>query len=569
MPNYSGNLYKIRTGPGLPDSKYLSKVCPRKIPTEKERLYEENINLKQMYNLMNEENVRLKTKILQLEKNTEPVKPSDLTSPNNKAIHLAESLKQTIKDLKGEIKAKDKEIEEIKKHVRYTKMQELESDLIQYSNECIRLKSLIEELLEEKGILPKGLDLYLKLKEEKEELEKKVEEMKKNKEENKREIVYEEVKESDGFNELKERIQELRLVVEEKDQEIYKKNSEIQELKRKIVEKEQQLDEIKIQSVEHSIRSSTHIVDNNHLINKVAKYLIANNISAEKWVKSINNSGIISKSEFIHALDQDDILVSDSEIAVFMLKYGENDEQILSSVLIDLFPNFESISLSPAQIFELLKVRATLFSLKDVKEYLENHLTDYEISESDIFNLCTSGVFKLDNREDIKTLIDFILVEKCPISKEKCIETIADQFKNWVPLRKTELDGILKRFQGLLFDCFEELVCRLQEKTHSQDVISMENLVEELKVHGIINTSSEECCAKAAIYYMSKSISEVPYMRVVEAFYDGVDDDFTKGISDEYASEYRRSVHSFSYLPDTEESKVYGDQEENIEETYE
>ena len=157
MQSYTGNIYKIRSGPTLPDTKYLSRVCPRKITTDKEKLYEENINLKQMYNFVNDENLKLRTRILQLEKTSDQFRQVEiLSSPSMRGLHLVDGLKQNIKDLKTEIKAKDKEIEETKRHMRFTKIQELESDLLQYSNECLRLKRIIDELLVEKNIWPQG-----------------------------------------------------------------------------------------------------------------------------------------------------------------------------------------------------------------------------------------------------------------------------------------------------------------------------------------------------------------------------------------------------------------------------
>jgi predicted RNase H-like nuclease (RuvC/YqgF family) len=132
-----------------------------------------------MYNYINDENIKLKTKILQLEKCIEqPKQQENMNSVNAKPTHLIESLKQSIRDLKTEIKAKDKEIEDMKRYVRYTKMQELEGENMQYSNECMRLKRIIDELLEEKGIIPGGLNAYEKLKLENEEFRKSISNLK-------------------------------------------------------------------------------------------------------------------------------------------------------------------------------------------------------------------------------------------------------------------------------------------------------------------------------------------------------------------------------------------------------
>lgn len=536
--NYTGNIYKVRNAPVLQDSKHISKVCPSKIPTDKETLYEENISLKQMYNFINEENLKLRTKIIQLEK-THEKKPENLSSPNPKSTHLLENLKQTIKDLKSEIQAKDQEIEDMRKYVRYTKMQEIESELRQYTHECMRLKRVIETLLVDKNIIPQGAGVYEKIRQDNEEMGKLVAFFKESEK-----IKTEQIRELEKKN----------AILEQKNKEAGSVQIELEDEVKRLLEKsadgvtqkdnlgDSEIDEVKSVSLCEANAAVQRFCE------KIQNFLSATSISVKPWVTSISQSGIISIEALSSALAQDDINVTSEEIQEFFKEHGENSNQILSSTLEELFEGCEEETLTIEEAFEELKVRATNNRVKNLAKTLEKNLPDDWVHESDLLHLVTVGLFQLKNQKTIKLLLDHFFSAENPISKEKFIEKFEEGFKNWVRLKEAEISGIRRRFQGLLFECYEDLLCRLQEKTRFQSYISMKDLMQELRIHGILNIESEECCAKSIIYYYSKSVQKVPYFDIVTRFYENnIEDEIWErnNTADSSLDVFRRSMNSF------------------------
>lgn len=121
-------------------------------PWDKERLYEEHLALKVNNNELRDENMKLKTRINALEKEVmrfgevlEGQSGDKFAHPNTS--HLVSSLKQSVKDLKSELKQRDEEITEFKKNIKTTRTAELEVELQAYIDECTRLRHHLEEVL--------------------------------------------------------------------------------------------------------------------------------------------------------------------------------------------------------------------------------------------------------------------------------------------------------------------------------------------------------------------------------------------------------------------------------------
>lgn len=120
---------------------------------DKERLYEENLNLKNLYNIAIEENTRLKTRVTQLENEIgrnngmlEQVKQGrTLKVPGG--VHLIQSLKAKIKELQVEATGKAKELDDLKRSVKATSFKEMQEEVKVHQMECKRLRHMIEELL--------------------------------------------------------------------------------------------------------------------------------------------------------------------------------------------------------------------------------------------------------------------------------------------------------------------------------------------------------------------------------------------------------------------------------------
>ena len=60
---------------------------------------------------------------------------------------LVMSLKKQIRELKFEVGKRDEELEVIRKNIKNTKTLELEQELQTYHDECMRLRSVVEELI--------------------------------------------------------------------------------------------------------------------------------------------------------------------------------------------------------------------------------------------------------------------------------------------------------------------------------------------------------------------------------------------------------------------------------------
>lgn len=116
------------------------KPRQKHIIIEKERLYDENLQLKQLTNSLQDENLRLKTRLLHFENDVRKPFEKEFKSSN-----LVNSLKFQIKTLKEKIEKMQVEYHELKASVKATRVNELEEEAKQYFNECWRLKKIIDE----------------------------------------------------------------------------------------------------------------------------------------------------------------------------------------------------------------------------------------------------------------------------------------------------------------------------------------------------------------------------------------------------------------------------------------
>lgn len=157
LASKSGTLQRPKR-PTLPDAATLARLKPKHIALEKERLYEETLTLKMEANYFREENVKLRTKMQQLERELDR-RDGMLEGLRGTAIkrnfsatlhstHLVSSLKNTIKELRNELRTKEDETQKAKKDFRTSRITELETELQAYADECTRLKHHLEEVME-------------------------------------------------------------------------------------------------------------------------------------------------------------------------------------------------------------------------------------------------------------------------------------------------------------------------------------------------------------------------------------------------------------------------------------
>ncbi len=144
-----------------------SKIKAKYILHDKEQLYDESIKLKEEIHRLKTDNMQLKTKVQQYDKelNKKDKETEDILAqfqtnaqnPNRFArikmeSHMLTSLKKQVKDLRTSEKSKEEEISTLRKNIKVTKLQEMETEMKMYIDECTRLKHLLEDILQQKGL---------------------------------------------------------------------------------------------------------------------------------------------------------------------------------------------------------------------------------------------------------------------------------------------------------------------------------------------------------------------------------------------------------------------------------
>ncbi|OMJ83485.1 hypothetical protein SteCoe_15588 [Stentor coeruleus] len=154
-----------KTRPNSAVNKAMMAVIPRnpvkaenKGKTKKSYISREELLERLMYfqgqaNVLKDENVRLRTRIKFLEKDS---KRDDVESEKS---HLVVNLKNQIKDLLKTIEYKDLEIADLKKNSRATRLQEIEIEMKMYIDECTRLRRMLQESFFQisQGIYPQDI----------------------------------------------------------------------------------------------------------------------------------------------------------------------------------------------------------------------------------------------------------------------------------------------------------------------------------------------------------------------------------------------------------------------------
>lgn len=122
-------------------------------PTVREKLYEENLVLKTQSNLIESENIKLRTKLNQLEKNVNKrEEPEFFFYKSMSKTSLVPNLKSSIKELKSKIRFKKDEIEHMRKSMKSTKMMETDVELQIYSDELTRLRYHLDAVMRDNSI---------------------------------------------------------------------------------------------------------------------------------------------------------------------------------------------------------------------------------------------------------------------------------------------------------------------------------------------------------------------------------------------------------------------------------
>jgi hypothetical protein len=153
------NLKRNQTK-NLVDSSVLTRLKPRRITMDKERLYEENMALKLKNNNLLQEILKLRTKVAQVERELAKKEDTTETSQFSKPAHMINNLKSAVKELKCEVSVKDEEIHRLRKNIKSTKLNEIELEVQAYIDECTRLRHHLEEIMRQRNTPPmsQGID---------------------------------------------------------------------------------------------------------------------------------------------------------------------------------------------------------------------------------------------------------------------------------------------------------------------------------------------------------------------------------------------------------------------------
>ena len=148
----------------------ISKLRPKNVQQERERLYDDVMKQRMTTNNLKDENTKLKTRVHMIEAELQRKdkviddlivqQEINFGMPNKFAggrggpikgeTHLVINLKRRIKELQNEKQASDDEVAALKRNIRSTRLTEIEVEVKLYMDECARLRHQLEEVIKSK-----------------------------------------------------------------------------------------------------------------------------------------------------------------------------------------------------------------------------------------------------------------------------------------------------------------------------------------------------------------------------------------------------------------------------------
>jgi hypothetical protein len=133
-------------------------------------LYDNNLQLKVDLHQTREDNTRLKTRMSQMAQQLkgrdklidELYKSAYITANGQQASHnlpatrdalMLVSLQREVQTLKDTLYEREDQLAQLKMDQKYTKQQELEAELQVYQGECLRLRGMLQQAIEQSGEL--------------------------------------------------------------------------------------------------------------------------------------------------------------------------------------------------------------------------------------------------------------------------------------------------------------------------------------------------------------------------------------------------------------------------------
>jgi hypothetical protein len=480
-------LKAVKTLPQLIDPKAISKLLPKKIPTEKERLYEENLSLKQMHNAILEENMKLRTKVQQLKKRSEGLSGE---SPSNKNVNFVDRLKSSIKEMKSDLQSKNKEITELKKHIRFTKINELETELEFQMNECEKLRSALNE------ISVKKLDSlesnhFKGVPNEKENFKKEIKELK------------EKLTSSDqNFKKIQESNEKLNKEKENACQLVKELENRIKEL----------------ESLENQQKGlnggSGGQVEN--VFNQFLEFFKKNSISVEQWVKSLTNQDELTRDILKMAIEQDSIDIKDQDFEEFFKSHSKTF--IKSADFIKILGSRMKNDYNIDDIFEVLKGRAGIFNktLKKLEEKITKISKNDKVDKETLENFLKKKLFRLESDSEEQVLIDHLLGSEQVVQKSLILQKFFKNFKDFESFTLEEFQNYLDRLSRYLSSNFETCISSIQEHSQFKSRVSLAFLFQELSSSGLTSSTKEKSCLRSFLIFHSKSPNQIDYLKMIQ-----------------------------------------------------
>ncbi|EAS02972.2 hypothetical protein TTHERM_00494240 (macronuclear) [Tetrahymena thermophila SB210] len=152
-----------------PSAEDLKIVAPKNIKKDKEKLWEENMQIKYMWSQVQKENIELKTKNMTLMRENQKLYKllgdveTYLDQKNGKSGTrenlLIVNLKKQVQDLKLQLNQANTEIQKFKRDYKLNNLKELQIELDQTKQECIRLKTLFDQSIRDYAELLSFKDL--------------------------------------------------------------------------------------------------------------------------------------------------------------------------------------------------------------------------------------------------------------------------------------------------------------------------------------------------------------------------------------------------------------------------
>ena len=498
----SQNLKAVKTLPQLIDNKAISKLMPKTISTEKERLYEENLSLKQMYNQVHEENLKLRTKVQQLKKKSDSIFAE---SPSNKNVNLIDRLKNSMKDLKSEVQARNKEINDLKKNLRYTKINELESELQYQVNECERLKSAMNE------VSVKKLDEFKdnQVKGEKEKMNGK------ETEQNKKELAELRLK----VERLEGREKESMKIAEEwkrKFEDMARQKEEArkgrEELEEKIVELRKRADNgARDEKVDKNDRKKGN---SENVVMRLMEFFENNLINAEMWIKSISSQEEMTKKTLKLAIEQDSIDVDEEDLEEFFKLYSH--EFMKTSDLIQALSVKAKNDVGVDALFELFKANAGSYNVALIEKKVKNLLKGDKIDRGGIENLISYKVFKLEREQDKEVLVNYLLGSQESCEKSQIVKRVLEKFQDYQQFSLGDYELYLSTLSDYLSSNYETCMSSIQEHSQFKNTITLEFLFQELAMSGLVTTTKEKSILRSFVLFHSKSAFLIDYLKLIQ-----------------------------------------------------